>query len=81
MEPKGPNGANLNIHEDTPYYNGDFLAFIYGEIYQDYLKKRQELDFADLISKSTEILTKTNFKTNFGSVIEEVSQTTPAYQD
>ena len=42
--------------------------------YQDYLKKRQELDFADLISKSTEILTKKNFKTNFKRIIVDEYQ-------
>ena len=41
MEPKGPNGANLNSHEDAPYYNRDFLAFICCKIYQANLKKNQ----------------------------------------
>ena len=42
--------------------------------YQDYLKKRQELDFADLISKSTEILNKTSFKTKFKRIIVDEYQ-------
>jgi DNA helicase-4 len=42
--------------------------------YQDYLKKRQELDFADLISKSTDILNKTNFKTKFKRIIVDEYQ-------
>jgi len=42
--------------------------------YQNYLKKRQELDFADLISKSTEILNKTNFKTKFKRIIVDEYQ-------
>ena len=42
--------------------------------YQDYLMKRQELDFADLISKSTDILNKTNFKTKFKRIIVDEYQ-------
>ncbi len=42
--------------------------------YQNYLKKRQELDFADLISKSTDILNKTNFKTKFKRIIVDEYQ-------
>ena len=42
--------------------------------YQDYLKKRQELDFADLISKSTDILNKTNFRTKFKRIIVDEYQ-------
>ena len=42
--------------------------------YQNYLKKRQELDFADLISKSTDILNKTHFKTKFKRIIVDEYQ-------
>jgi len=42
--------------------------------YQDYLKKRQELDFADLISKSTEILNNTDYRTNFKRIIVDKYQ-------
>ena len=42
--------------------------------YQDYLKKRQELDFADLISKSTEILNNTDYRTNFKRIIVDEYQ-------
>ena len=71
------------ISRDLPKFNKSerdrYQVFIelfdeFFKRYQNYLKKRQELDFADLISKSTEILNKTNFKTKFKRIIVDEYQ-------
>ena len=71
------------ISQNLPKFNASekerYQVFIdlFDEVfkrYQNYLQKRQELDFADLISKSTEILNNTNYKTNFKRIIVDEYQ-------